>query len=292
MAEIGHARAPVSGVWRLARRDPWRKPLFLAAFTYAYFAWSLIPVAIAFSQSFNGNFEINAFKGLSLFWWHDLLRDPEQRTAMLLSLKLAAVAMGVAVPLGVSFAVAGRHWRGRTARGANFTMLMSLAMPKVMIATGLFLLFRYVFRFVNLGTTAEMLGLITVLIPYPFIVVRARLLSIDREVEEVAMDLGAPPREALRRVLLPLLTPAVVASCAIVFALAIDDFVTVNYLSGYAPSQPLSVKIYGARSGPGPGSYAAASFLLVVSMLAFALAFGGYRLLSRDREATVLPVPG
>ena len=63
------------------------------------------------------------------------------------------------------------------------------------------------------------------------------------------MDLGATPGQALRRVLLPLLFPAIFASFAIVFADTIDDFVTVNYLASTAATQPLSVKIYycGAR---------------------------------------------
>ena len=69
---------------------------------------------------------------------------------------------------------------------------------------------------------------------YPFIIVRARLLTIGPEYEEAAMDLGATPSQALRRVLLPLLSPAILASVALVFADSVDNFVTVRYLSGPA----------------------------------------------------------
>ena len=70
------------------------------------------------------------------------------------------------------------------------------------------------------------------------IIVRARLLSIGPEYEEAAMDLGGSPTQAVRRVLLPLLYPAIFASVALVFADTIDDFVTVRYLSG--PAHPPS----------------------------------------------------
>ena len=86
------------------------------------------------------------------------------------------------------------------------------------------------------------------------------------------MDLGGTPSQALRRVLLPLLSPAILASVALVFADSVDDFVTVRYLSGPADSEPLSVKIYSAaRSSPTPAVNAAATVMLVATLLVIAL---------------------
>ncbi len=82
------------------------------------------------------------------------------------------------------------------------------------------------------------------------------------------MDLGARPRQAITRVLLPLLYPAIFASFAIVFADTIDDFVTVNYLASTVATQPLSVKIYSAaRSSPTPAVNAAATFMLIATFV-------------------------
>ena len=81
------------------------------------------------------------------------------------------------------------------------------------------------------------------------------------------MDLGATPSQSIRRVLLPLLSPAILASVALVFADSVDDFVTVRYLSGPANSEPLSVKIYSAaRSSPTPAVNAAATVMLLATM--------------------------
>ena len=69
------------------------------------------------------------------------------------------------------------------------------------------------------------------------------------------MDLGASPFGALRRIILPMLLPAIFASTVLVFADVIDDFVLVRYLSGDASTEPVSVKIYNtARAAPTPGA--------------------------------------
>jgi spermidine/putrescine transport system permease protein len=157
-------------------------------------------------------------------------------------------------------------------------MLLSFVMPEIILGISLFLVFRHLLTFVELGTTAQIIGLVTYQVSYPVIIVRARLLTIGREYEEAASDLGAPPRQAIRRVLLPLLYPAIFASAALVFADTIDDFVTVKYLSGPATSEPLSVKIYNfSRAEPTPAVNAAATFLLVTTTLAILIGYLAYR---------------
>ena len=110
-------------------------------------------------------------------------------------------------------------------------MLLSFVMPELIIGVTLLFVFANLLSFVHLGTKAQLLGLVTFQVSYPVIIVRARMLSIGKEYEEAAMDLGASPVQALRRVLLPLLYPAIFASAVLVFADAIDDFVIVRYLS-------------------------------------------------------------
>src|SRR5439155_15352714 len=120
----------------------------------------------------------------------------------------------------------------------------------------MFLFFTYLLHgAIRLGTTAQIIGLVAYQISYAVIICRTRLLSIGKEYEEAAMDLGAPPRQAIRRVLLPLLYPAIFASFALVFADVVDDFVTVRYLSGPSSTETLSVKIYSAVRGVAPPVY-------------------------------------
>jgi spermidine/putrescine transport system permease protein len=116
--------------------------------------------------------------------------------------------------------------------------------------------------------------------------VRARLVSIGPSYEEAACDLGASRIGAIRRVLLPMLMPAIFASSVLVFASTVDDFVIVEQLSSTANTQPMSVLIYSnVHAGlSGPALNALATIMLVISLLAAAIGFVGYRWMSRGER--------
>jgi spermidine/putrescine transport system permease protein len=279
--------------------DPWRRPRLLESLVWAYLAWSILPVALAVWFSFNAGRSRSSWQGFSLRWyWQDPLlsvwHDPDLHRALLHSLRLAVLTTLVAVPLGVAFAIGLDRWRGRIAGAFNFQMLLSFVMPEIILAVALLFLVTNLLKVVPLGGGAQLLGLVTFQLSYPVIICRARLLSIGREYEEAAMDLGASPVRALRHVLLPLLAPAIFASAVLVFADVIDDFVLVRYLSSDAATEPMSVKIYNsARSSPTPALNALASIMLASSLLAVALGTLVYRRFTRgergrsDRESAV-----
>jgi spermidine/putrescine transport system permease protein len=101
------------------------------------------------------------------------------------------------------------------------------------------------------------------------------------------MDLGASPIGALRRIILPMLMPAIFASTVLVFADVIDDFVLVRYLSGDASTETVSVKIYNtARAAPSPALNALATLLLVAALAAVAIGFLVYRRMTRADTTT------
>lgn len=280
------AAAPATG-WL---RNPWGKPRFLRLVTWGYLTWSIVPVIIAIVFSFNAGRSRSTWQGFSMRWWYtdqfdSLWTDPALRSAMTQTFKLSVLTVLVAVPLGTAFAIGIDRWRGRPASTANFFMLFSFVIPEIILGTSLFLLFTNLFdNLVRLGTTAQVLGLVTFQLSYPVIIVRARLLSIGSEFEEAAMDLGATPNQSVRRVLLPLLWPAILASVALVFADSVDNFVTVRYLSAQAPTEPLSVKIYSAaRSSPTPAVNAAATVMLVATLTVIGIAFAVYRKVTGSR---------
>ena len=90
-------------------------------------------------------------------------------------------------------------------------MLLSFVLPEVLLAVALLFVITTVALPVELGTTAQVIGLVTFQVSYPAVLVRARLATIGPQYEEAAMDLGASPLGALRRVILPMLMPAIFA---------------------------------------------------------------------------------
>jgi spermidine/putrescine transport system permease protein len=271
-------------------RNPWSRPRFLPAFTAMYMVWSLAPVALAVLFSFNSGRSRSTWQGFSLRWYTgdpdlSVLHDPSLRTALSQSLKLATLTMLISVPLGVAFAIGLDRWKGRTATGANFLMLFSFVTPELIMGVSLFLVFVKLFTLVHLGTNAQLLGLITFELAYPVIIVRARLLSIGRQYEEAAMDLGASPTKALRMVLVPLLLPAIFASFALVFADSIDDFIIVRYLSAGQSTETIPVRIYStARGAPTPALNALASIMLFSTVIAVTIGVVLYRTLTKGER--------
>jgi len=258
--------------------NPWRKHRFLAAFSWVYVLWALLPVLIAIGFSFNAGRSRSAWQGFSLRWYvsdpdFSVLHDPLLRSAMAQSVKVAAATMLIATPIGVAMSLGLARWRGRGGNVSNFLMLLPLVTPEIVLATGLFFVFVHLFAFVSFGTTAQVFGHVTWAIPYVVVVMRGRLFAIGPEFEEAAMDLGAPPMEALRRVLLPLLAPAIFAAFMIVFALSIDDFVTSQFLSRGQTSTTIPMLIYGTgRTAPNPALNAIATVMLALSLSAVGVA--------------------
>jgi spermidine/putrescine transport system permease protein len=263
--------------------NPWARPRFLWVLGIAYVVWTLVPVMTAALFSFNSTRSISIWSGFSLRWYitdpnESVLHDPDLRHAVLQSLKLATGAVIISVPIGLGFALALDKWRGRGSRSSNFVMMFSFITPELILAVSLFLLFLNPFKFIGLGTPSQLLGLGLLAIPYAVIIVRSRLLSLGVDLEEAAMDLGASPLQATRRVTLPLLSPAIFASAGIIFAFTLDDFVMVQQLARTGSDQTVAMAIYGAaRTAPSPAVNAIGTLMLIASTLVISLAYLVYR---------------
>ena len=263
-------------------RNPWGRPRWLAVITTIYIVWSIIPVSIAILFAFNASRSRSNFTGFSMRWFNgatgSAFHDEALRHALIHSLELAVLSVIVATPLGLFLALGLQRWRGRGAGMTNLLMLLPLVTPEIVMGVALLLLFISVFGFIGLGTTAQAIGQITFSLSYVVVIVRGRLVSIGKDYEEAAADLGAPPFDALRRVLLPLLGPAIIASAAIVFATSLDDFVITQYLSNGPDTQTVPMLLYSvSRGAPTPALNALATIALVITIGTLVLAFLVFR---------------
>ncbi len=126
-------------------RNPWRKPVFLATFTWAYIAWSILPVIIAIVFSFNAGRSRSTWQGFSLrWWWQDpndsLFHDPAFRRRD--PSELQALDPHGADRRAARARSSRSHfdrWHGRPASTSNFTMLFSFVLPEIVIGVSMFL---------------------------------------------------------------------------------------------------------------------------------------------------------
>ena len=267
----------------------------LAAITAVYLLWSLVPVAVVVLFSFNAGRSRSTWQGFSLRWYTwdpdgSVINDESIRNALTHTVLLAVIATAITVPLGVLFALALDRWRGRLPAGANFLALITFVIPEIALAIGLLFMVTYLATPFGLGTTAQIIGLVTFQLAYPIVICRARLLTISAHYEEAARDLGATALGAVRRVILPMLFPAILVSAILVFADVLDNFVLVRYLSSDASTETTSMRIYQvARAAPTPALNAMATIILVVSTLVIVVGWLLYRRWSkRQGESTDL----
>ena len=260
----------------------------LATITVVYLLWALVPVAIAVLFSFNAGRSRSVWQGFSMRWYTwdpngSILNDPSLRNALLHTILLALIATAITVPLGVCLALALDRWRGRIPTGANFAVLLSFVIPEIALAIGLLFLITMLTTPFGLGTTAQIVGLVTFQLSYPVVIVRARLLTIGTQYEEAARDLGASALGAVKRVLLPMLSPAILVSAILVFADVLDNFVIVRYLSSDMSTETTSMRIYStARAAPTPALNALATLILVASLGAVIIGWLIYRRLGKN----------
>jgi spermidine/putrescine transport system permease protein len=271
-------------------RSPWRRPWVLGIVTVGYLAWSLLPVLVAVLFSFNAGRSRVAWQGFSTRWYYgDPLRsvwhDQSLHSALTHTLWLGVLTTAITIPLGVAMALGLDRWRGRLPSAANLAVIISFVLPEILIGISLLFVATVLVSPLKLGTSGQVLGLVTFQLSYPVVIVRARLLTIGRDYEEAAVDLGASPMGAIWRVLLKMLTPAIFASAVLVFADVIDDFIIVRYLSGDSSTETVSIKVYNAaRASTTPALNALTTLLLVTSLLAVTVGFLAYRWFTRGEK--------
>jgi spermidine/putrescine transport system permease protein len=244
--EAGTAAAParVPRASGLSRAWGWLRAHAINIYAALAVAYLLIPITVIIAFSFNNpagkyNYTWTSF---TLDHWSNAFGIPELNTALLTSLKLAALATVVSTILGTLIALALVRYDFFGRRAANFLIVIPMATPEIVMGASLLSLF--LIYGLPLGFTTLLIAHIMFCISFVVVVVRSRLIGFDRSLEEAAQDLGADPLTAFRKITLPLIMPGVVAGALLAFALSIDDFVVSNFNSGTTVTFPLY--IFGA----------------------------------------------
>jgi spermidine/putrescine transport system permease protein len=252
----------------------------LRLYTAAFYAFMFMPLVVVVLFSFNSIRSVQNFEGFSLQWYQAFWENESLRGSLVASLQIALATMLVATVLGTLLAFGLVRARTRFSASANILMLIPLVTPEIVAGVSAFLLFTQIGLRLSLLTI--IIAHITFSISYVTVVVRARLASLNPEVEQAAMDLGASRVQTLRLVVLPALWPAILAAGLLIFALSFDDFVLSYFTTGESP-QPLPVRIWSAiRFGVTPTINAIGTLMLVISLAAVAAAL----VLQRERKTT------
>jgi len=237
---------------------------WLLAASLGNIAFLYLPIAVLVVYSFNAANLAATWQGFSFEWYRLLAQDYALAVALQNSLLIAAASTLIATPLGVGAAIGLERLPGRRPAWLDTALLVPLVMPEVLMGVALLLLF--VLVKMPLGLLTVTIGHAAFNIPLVMVVVRARVRRIDPQLEEAARDLGATPWQALRRVTLPLLRPAIVGASLLAFTVSLDDFVVTFFTAGPGATT-LPLKVYSMiKTGISPEINALSAILVLVSM--------------------------
>lgn len=200
------------------------------------------PIAILVVYSFNASRLVTIWGGWSLRWYAALLEDRALLDSAWTSLRIAFMSATAAAVLGTLAALALVRTRGgRSPLGLSTLVLAPIVMPEVI--TGLALLLLFVAIGFERGLWTVTLAHTTVTMCFAALIVRSRLATFDRSLEEAAMDLGCPPLRTFLLVTLPLIWPAVASAWVLAFTLSLDDLVLASFTTGPGATT-LPIRIY------------------------------------------------
>ena len=223
------------------------------------------PVLFLALLSFNSGRSIGRFDGFSLQWYAAVFRNEAIHAATLNSLIVAGVAATVGTVLATAAALATVRMAFRGKAAAFSILNLPLMVPEIVTAVATLIFFASIG--VGLGLGAIIIAHITFCIPFAYLPIRARLMSMDATLEAAAADLFATPAKAFRRITLPLLVPGLISGWLLAFIVSLDDFIISAMLSGPG-STTLPVHIYSMlRLGLTPEVNAVSSLMIVASTI-------------------------
>ena len=196
------------------------------------------PIVLLVAYSFNASRLVTVWGGWSLRWYAALAGDGLMLDAVWVTLRVGLISASLATLLGLCAATAlvrAGRFRGR----ALFSGMIyaPLVLPEVIL--GLSLLLVFVALGLPRGFWTVTLSHATVTLCYATVVIQARLSSFDMSLEEAARDLGASSATTLRRIVLPLTAPAILAAALTAFVLSLDEYAVASFVIGNSPTYPV-----------------------------------------------------
>lgn len=236
----------------------------------AVFAFLYVPISVLVALSFNESGLPTAWTGFSTEWYGALLANSDIMGAAWNTLVVALVSTVMATLLGTLLAV-GVEIRRRKGRALETVIFAPMIIPDIVLAIALLSFFSMLD--VALGLHTIVMSHVVFNLAFVCAVVRARLKTFDWSIVEASADLGASTAVTLRRVVLPVLAPAVIAGALLAFTLSVDEFIIAFFTAGAGrDSITLPMQIFAMiRFGVTPEINALSTIVMAVSVIALTL---------------------
>ena len=215
-----------------------RGPFSLTIYYFGLIVLLYLPIVLLFLSSINASTSLSfPIKQLTLDWYRQLFDADAVLRAARNSLVVALGSSLAATLLGTMVSILMLRYKFRGQQTLVALSVLPLVVPYVVLGVALLLLFSALHIDRSLLTVG--VAHTVVALPYTLLIISSRLAGFDASIEEAAMDLGADYPTTLRRIVLPLIFPAMVSAWLTAFTVSFDEFALALFLSGTQPTFPV-----------------------------------------------------
>ncbi len=203
-----------------------------------------LPIAYVVLFSFNEGKSLSKFTGFSLKWYENMFQDRTMLQSIYYTVLVAVIATLVSTVIGTIAAIGLSKSRKLIRNIVLEVNNLPVLNPDIVTAIGLMLLF--ISLKMQLSLLTLILSHISFCIPYVILSVMPKLRQLDDNVAEAALDLGANPWQALTKVIIPQIYPAILSGALIAFSMSFDDFVVSFFTAGVGINN-ISMYVYSMK---------------------------------------------
>lgn len=227
-----------------------------------------LPILYMIVYSFNDGKSLTVFTGFSLRWYKHMLDSGDMMEALYTTFGVAILATVISTIVGTITAI-GLSKSKKVIRDL-MDQINNLPMmnPEIVTAIGFMLLF--ITFHVEKGYVTMLLAHIAFCIPYVMLSVMPKIRSLDKNLADAAMDLGATPWQALTKVIVPQITPGIISGALIAFTMSVDDFIISYFVTGRGVKN-LSIMVYTMSKRVNPSINAISTLVVVIITIALVL---------------------
>ncbi len=232
---------------------------------FLMFIFLYLPIFYLVFYSFNAGVSMGNFEGFSLIWYEELFRDTRMITVIINTFLIGLLSAFISTIFGIIGAFSITSIKNRKFRSfiesINSIFIVS---PDVIIGISFLLLFT--FLQIPLGFWSVLIAHIAFSVPIVVIMILPKLETIDKNIINAARDLGATNQQIIKEIIMPLITPGIIAGFLIAFTYSIDDFAVTFFVTGNGFST-LAVDIYAmARQGISLKINALSTIIFVITL--------------------------
>ena len=223
------------------------------------------PIIYMIVFSFNEGKSLTHFSGFSLKWYQHMLESRDMMESLYTTFSIAILSTLVSTVVGTITAIGLSKSKKVVRDVVEQVNNLPIMNPEIVTAIGFMLLF-ITFR-AEKGYVTMLLAHIAFCIPYVILSVMPKVRSLDPNLADAAMDLGATPMQALFKVIVPQITPGIVSGALIAFTMSVDDFIISYFVTGQGVKN-LSIMVYTMSKRVNPSINAVSTLVVVIITIA------------------------